>query len=175
MFLKPIFIVSGEKESGKTTFIINVLSLLQQKGFVVGGFVALHNIELDAYQIKDVKTHEELPLMQRVASYEQRPHHFKFFKEGIEKGNRCMNKLLVYPPDIAIVDEIGGYELRGELWSSCFTQLVESSTPLIFSVKDRLLNKVLAKWELEPSYIFESTDFKEPSRASRLIERLLKE
>ena len=171
--MKSIFIVSGEKESGKTTFLLDVLSLLQMNGFVVGGFVALHEIEADCYQIKDVKTNEVLPLMQRVASFEKRPHHFKFFSKGVEMGNDCIKKLLLYPPDIAILDEIGGYELRGKLWSSRFTQLVESSFPLIFSVKDRLLDRVLVKWNIKPSHVFNSADFNDPDKAFELIKRYL--
>ena len=134
-------------------------------GFVAGGLVALHDIDSDLYQVKDVKTNEVFPLMQRVASFEKRPHHFKFFPEGIEMGNNCIKKLLMYPPDIAIVDEIGGYELRGELWSSSFTQLIDSSIPLMFSVKDRLLGKVLSKWNIEPTHVFSSADFNNPKEA----------
>ncbi len=167
--MKPIFIVSGEKESGKTTFLINILSLLQTDGYVIGGFVALHDIELDCYQIKSIKTKEESPLMQRVATFDRRPHHFKFFPKGVEKGNDCIEELLANPPDIAIVDEIGGYELRGMLWSKSFTQLVESSVPLIFSVKESLLDKVVAKWSIEPAHIFRSTDFNDCNKAFKLI------
>jgi nucleoside-triphosphatase THEP1 len=169
--LKSIFIVSGEKESGKTTFLINILSLLQLNGFLAGGFVALHNIESDCYEIKDVKTNETTPLMQRVASFEERPHHFKFFPKGVEMGNDCMKRLLIHPPDIAMIDEIGGYELRGKLWSSSFTQLVESPIPLIFTVKDRLLDKVVAKWRVEPSHIFSSACFNDTDKAFKLIKR----
>ncbi len=171
--MKPIFIVSGEKESGKTTFLIKILSLLQMDSFVVRGFVALHEVELDCYQIKDVKTNEVSPLMQRIANFEKRPHHFKFFSEGVEMGNDCIKELLEQTPDIAIVDEIGGYELRGKLWSSSFTQLVESSVPLIFSVKEKLLDKVVEKWNIEPSYIFSSADFNDPDSAFQRIKSSL--
>lgn len=171
--MKPIFVVSGEKESGKTTFLVRVLSLLQMNGFAVGGFLALHDVDLDCYQIKDIKTNEVYPLMQRVATFEKRPHHFKLFSEGVEMGNDCIKELLIHPPDIAIVDEIGGYELRGKLWNSSFTQLVESSVPLIFSVKERLLDKVMAKWSISPSHVFSSADFNSPGKAFECIKRFL--
>ena len=171
--MKPIFIVSGKKESGKTTFLIKILSLLQMNGFVVRGFVALHEDELDCYQIKDVKTNEMSPLMQRIANFEKRPHHFKFFSEGVEMGNGCIKELLVHPPDIAIVDEIGGFELRGKLWNNSFTQIVESSVPLIFTVKEKLLDKVVEKWNIEPFYVFSSADFNDPDSAFQRIKSFL--
>lgn len=149
--------------------------MLQINGFVVGGFVALHDIESDYYQIKDLKTNEVSPLMERVASFEERPRHFKFFPEGVEMGNSCIKELLIHPPDIAIVDEIGGYELRGELWNSCFTQLIDSSIPLIFSVKDRLLHKVVSKWNIEPTHVFSSDDFNNLEEAFEHIKSYLSE
>lgn len=171
--MKSIFVVSDEKGSGKTTFLINILSLLQANGFAVGGFLALHEVESDWYKIIDIKTNKVSPLMQRVATFEKRPHHFKFFPEGVEMGNDCIKELLMHPPDIAVIDEIGGYELRGKLWNSSFTQLVESSVPLIFSVKERLLDKVMAKWSISPSHVFSSADFNSPGKAFECIKRFL--
>ena len=171
--MKLIFTVTGEKESGKTTFLIDILSLLQMNGFVVGGFVALHEVESDCYQIKDVKTNKMFPLMQRVAGFEKRPHHFKFFSQGVEMGNNCIRELLEHPPDIAIVDEIGGYELRGKLWCSSFTQLLESSIPLIFTVKERLLDKVIEKWRMEATLVFRSADFTNPNEAFERMKKFL--
>ena len=173
--MKPIFIISGDKESGKTTFLINIMSVLQTNGFVVGGFVALHEMESDCYQIKDVMTNEQTPLMQRVATFDKRPHHFQFFPQGVEMGNSCIKELLMHPPDIAIIDEIGGYELREKLWSDNFTQLVASSVPLVFTVKERLLDKVVAKWSIEPTLIFSSKDFSNPNEAYERIKRFLYE
>ena len=167
--MKPIFIIAGEKKSGKTTFLINVISLLQLNGVVVGGFIALHEMESDCYQIKDITTNEQTPLMQRVSTFEKRPHHFELFPKGVEMGNNYIQKLLEHCPDIAIIDEIGGYELRGKLWSNGFTKLVESKVPLIFTVKERLLDKIIDKWSIAPSLVFRPGDFSNPNEAFECI------
>ena len=169
--MKTIFIVSGEKKSGKTSFLIDILSLMQINGFVVGGFVALHEIESDCYQIKDIMTNEEATLMKRVAHFNMRPNHFEFYQRGIEMGNNCIKELLIDPPDIAVVDEIGGYELEGKLWSNGFTQLIESSIPLIFTTKAKLLNRVIEKWNIKPALIFQSKDFDDPHKAFERIKK----
>ena len=171
--MKPIFIIAGEKGSGKTTFITNISDLLQKNGFVVAGFVATHDIKSDSYQITDIQTNEKSPLIERIATFDQRPNHFKFFSEGVKMGNDCIKELLVHLPDIAVVDEIGGYELREQLWSNSFTQLVESTIPLIFTVKERLLDQVLAKWEIEPTHIFSSADFGNSNEAFERIKGFL--
>ena len=169
--MKSIYIISGEKGSGKTTFLIDVLNLLQMNDFVVRGFVALHNLQSDSYQIKNIETNEKFPLMQRVASFDEHLNHFKLFSEGVKLGNDCINNLLVHPPDIAIVDEIGGYELSGKLWSSAFTQLINSSIPLFFTTKTKLLDRVMDKWKITPTHIFQSVDFDDPHKAFELIKR----
>lgn len=140
---------------------------------MVAGFVALHDIELDCYHIKDVTTNEQHLLIERIATFDKRPNHFKFFSKGVKMGNDCIKELLINPPDIAVVDEIGGYELREQLWSSSFTQLVESTIPLIFIVKERLFDQVLEKWDIKPSLIFSSADFNNPDEAFERIKRFL--
>ena len=171
--MKSIFIIAGKKGSGKTTFLINILTLLQTNGFVVGGFVVRHELNSDSYQIKNIITNEESSLMQRVGTFEQRPNHFKFYPEGVEVGINCIKELLVQPPDIAIIDEIGGYELAGELWSRSFTELVESSFPLIFTAKAKLLEEVVKKWKIKPTIIFHPADFGDPQNAFERVKSFL--
>ncbi len=142
-------------------------------GFEVGGFVALHELQADSYLIKDIKTNEESLLMQRIAAFDLRPNHFKFFPKGVEMGNRCIKDLLVHAPNIAIIDEIGGYELRGELWNNSFRRLVESSVPFIFTVKERLFEKVVLKWKIEPTIVFDAANFGDPNKAFERIKRFL--
>lgn len=169
--MKPIFIISGDKGRGKSTFLIDILSLLQMDGFIVSGFVALHSFESDYYMIKNVANNEESLIMQRVADYKKRPDHFKIFPEGLEKGLTWIEELLDQSPNLAVIDEIGGYELRGMLWSSAFTRLVESDIPLIFTVKTKHLDEVLKKWNIDPSIIFNSDDFDNSKKAFEKVKK----
>lgn len=171
--MKSIFIISGGKGSGKTAFLLDILALLQMNGFGAGGFVSMHEHQSDSYQIRNLKTNDWAPLMQRVATFEQRPKHFTFFPEGVEVGKKCIQELFANPPDIAVVDEIGGYELAGELWSSGFTQLVESSIPLLFTTKEKHIEAVVKKWNIKASLVFHSADFGDPQKAFEHIKKFL--
>lgn len=151
-----------------------MLSLLQLNGFAVHGFVALHHLESDTYRIKNVTTHEEFPVMQRVASFEKRPDHFRFFPEGVEKGLIWIEEMLQQFPDIAVIDEIGGYELQGKLWSDGLTSLVESDIPLIFTVKTKHLRQIVEKWRIDTAFIFEPADFGSPEKALEKIKELIR-
>ena len=111
--------------------------------------------------------------MQRVASFEKRPNHFKLFPEGVKVGRFWITEIFNQRPDFAVVDEIGGFELAGELWSNEFTSLVESSTHLIFTVKTKHLNEVLKKWNIDPALIFDSADFGNSQIAFEKIKELI--
>lgn len=172
--MKPIFIISGDKGSGKSTFLLDVLALMQLNEFVAGGFVSIHEIERDSYFIKNIKTNQHSLLMQRVATFNERPNHFIFFPDGVKMGNNCIQEVLDNPPDIAVIDEIGGYELLGKLWCSSFRLLVESSLPLIFTTKAKYLEEVKETWRLEPTIVFDLTDFVDPKDAFESITSSIK-
>ena len=169
LLLKTIIIISGDKGSGKSTFLLDVLSLLKNEGVVVKGFVAIHEFENDSYLIKNVATNEEALILQRVGGYEKRPCHFKIFEKGVEKGSGWIEDILKHSPNIAVIDEIGGYELDGKLWSNGFTRLVESDIPLIFTVSTKHLEQVVKKWNIDSSIIFDSDDFGDPNKKKKKI------
>ncbi len=171
--MKPIFIISGDKGSGKSTFLVEILYLLQRDGFVVRGFVALHNFESDSYLIKNVTTKEEALILQRISDYEKRPDHFKIFSEGVEKGLTWIEELLEQSPNLAVIDEIGGYEMRGTLWSNGFAGLVESDIPLIFTVKSKHFSEVVKKWNISATAIFDSNDFDDSHGAFEKVKEWL--
>lgn len=171
--MNPIFIISGHKSSGKTTFLLNVMTLLKSEGYTVGGFVALHNFDADNYLIKEINTNKQILLMQRIAHFEQRPHHFELFRKGVDFGNNCIKDLLIDPPNIAALDEIGRYELFGELWSSGFTKLIESHIPLIFTTKEKYIEEVVKRWKIDPTLVFYPSDFDKPQEVTERIKRFL--
>lgn len=143
-------------------------------GLAVSGFVALHHLESDTYLIKNVTTHEEQPVMQRVDGFEKRPDHFRFFQEGVEKGLIWIKEIFKQSPDLAVIDEIGGYELQGKLWSDGFTELVKSEIPLIFTVKTKHLGEVIKKWNIGTAFIFEPADFGNPEKVFEKIKELIR-
>lgn len=169
--LKTIIIISGDKGSGKSTFLLEVLSLLRNDGVVVKGFAAVHEFETDSYLINNVSTNEEALILRRVGGYEKRPYHFKIFEEGVEKGSDWIEDILEQSPSIAVIDEIGGYELDGKLWSNEFTRLVESDIPLIFTVSTKHLEQVIKKWNIDASIIFDSDDFGDPNKAFEKVKK----
>ncbi len=171
---KPIFIIAGEKQSGKTTFLRQLLREIAKKGIITGGFVSMHQQDEDSYAIRNIQTGEEVSLMQRVASFQRRPYHFKIHPAGVEAGRRWIAQLLQQPVHMAVIDEIGGYELAGELWCEGFTGLINSPIPVLFTIKTKHVKAIVKKWNIEPVFIFYPDDFINPKKACKRIENILK-
>ena len=171
--MKPIFMIIGEKGSGKTSCLLQLINMLQDSGLTVGGFISMHDIENDTYSIKNITTGQIVTLMQRVGTFEQQPFHFKLFPDGMELGNNWINILIDHPQCIAVIDEIGSYELSGALWCKGFTQLVNSNLPLIFTCKIKYQEKIMEKWKIEPTAIFNPNDFSNLPKAFEQIDQLL--
>ncbi len=154
-----IFIATGPRGSGKTTFQYQVAESLQQEGFQVKGFLAFHDFQKDSYSIYNLQTHETLPLAQKLSSLKHTEDPFRFDTHALKQGKEWIEDILNELPDLAVIDEIGIYELRGKVWSTMFTRLCNSSVPLFFTAKLKLLPQILKEWELKPTHIFYPEDF----------------
>ena len=171
--MKPVFIITGEKSSGKTTFLLDLSKMLQQKGYEVGGFVARHDLITDSYILCNLQTNHEVLLMQQIAPFHQSRYHFELFPDGVEAGKNWINAILQKPLQLVVIDEIGRYELAGELWYEGFTNLINSSIPVLFTAKTKHLKIIVEKWKIEPVAIFHPPDFINTKKAFAQIDSLL--
>ncbi len=170
---KSIFIVAGEKQSGKTSFLLQLLLLLANNDLTANGFVSHRQPVDDSYTIQNIQTREEIKLMQRVGTFEQRPDHFELYPEGVKTGLQWIEQLLENPPRLAVIDEIGIYELSGKLWSEGFTRLVNAPFSLIFTTKSKHVKAIVERWNIEPAAVFYPNDFSHPEKAFNQIKNLL--
>src|SRR6056297_931633 len=107
-----IFIIAGPKGSGKTTFQHQVTANLIQTGIKIKGFLAIHDFQADSYSIFNIETHQKLPLAQRIDECKYSKNPFRFNRSTIEQGQEWINDIINHPPDLAVIDEIGIYELH---------------------------------------------------------------
>lgn len=164
-----IFVTSGFKGSGKTTFQYQIAGQLQQEGIQVRGFLAFHDFQRDSYSIYNIQTHEALQLAQRLPASEKSGGPFQFQTNSVKQGKTWIHNILKENPDLAVIDEIGIYELNGKVWCDAFTRLCNSSVPLLFSTNSQCLPQILKEWELIPSLIFYPEDFQRPKQAAAQI------
>ena len=170
--MKTIIAISTKEGDEKATFLIEILSLLQMDDFVVKGFVVLQNFGTDSYIIKNVETNEQSVILEK--EDESIPRSYKISPEGESQALNWIEDALEHPPHITIIDEMDGYESQSKLWSDGFAKLLETDTPLIFTVKDKHLHEVTEKWNISPKIILDSDDFDDPHGAIEKVMEWIK-
>jgi len=122
---------TGEKHSGKTTSVTNLVEIARNEGFNVAGLLApsLYNdSELLGFDAIDLHSEARFPLAKRKTGQ------FTFFTEGIEFGNTALSTTATKSADLVIVDEFGPLELNGQGWRKNVDSLITSSNALILLV-----------------------------------------
>jgi hypothetical protein len=93
---------------------------------------------------------------------------FGFLPDGIAAGLAALSPERTAGASAVFIDEIGFLELEGGGWAPALEILLRRARgPLVISVRDYLLPRVLEKWGLSPSGIFD------PSAAPETLLRAL--
>lgn len=169
MMNKPVFVISGEKNRGKTVFLQKITALLSSEKFLVRGFYALNDETTDSYYIIDLQTNTKILLMTRTGPPEIRPFHFQINETAIEAGTEwvCLEKQT--EKSIVVLDEIGYYELKGMVWHRIFSEVLKSPSPVLFTTKTKHLQKIIETWKFQPDTIYYPSDFSNPGKAAKQI------
>lgn len=169
----PVIIVTGDKGSGKTTFIKEIVSILDEKKITCYGFYAEGT--WDSQKIRNTFTITLLPSKENIllcnTITENWPlfGRFRFNPDAISKGTDLICKVPSKIP--VIIDEIGLMELNGNVWSMALTEITDrNQNPIIITVRRQFLDNVRDKWYLNDAIIFDaSTDC--PEDAARMVVR----
>jgi nucleoside-triphosphatase len=109
-------VVTGPPGGGKTDVVAAAAGQLQNEGVLVFGFVQpgiLDDGEKVGFRLRDVATGAEAVLAtlgeRRAGEFGTR---YRFTDEGFRLGSRALSR--VVPGSVAIVDELGPVELRGQ-------------------------------------------------------------
>jgi len=155
-----IFFITGSQGSGKTTFLIELIEILKQKGISAGGFSAhgyWKNDLRDKFELEDFKTGDKMILCKRqpVEGW-QKFRHFYFNPQGFAFGQKALRSSNLSKVDIIAIDEIGPFELEGKGWSKAIDLLIhQTDTPMIWVVRESILQEIIDHWNIESYIVFD--------------------
>jgi nucleoside-triphosphatase THEP1 len=157
---RKIFIVSGPRGKGKTTFLREVADLLRKKNLSVSGIIAealTDGRESGGYDIVNLETGERLAFLRNEDKYgNDRIGRFYICPEGLEGGKSVFTALLSAETDIVVIDEVGRLELRGQGWHDPVTDLLgKTGHNIIMTVRREFVEKIRDKWNLENVIVFD--------------------
>ncbi|MDF1574284.1 MAG: nucleoside-triphosphatase [Bacteroidales bacterium] len=173
-----IFLVTGNVQGGKTSYLSKLVNLLENKNLRIAGFLSPGSFDSgtrSGFRLKDIGTGVEIPL----AAVRETPGWFKYRRfwfnpDAFRQGREWIESGLFLDPDVVVIDEVGPMELEGAGWSESLEFLRNSSIPLqIWNVRDSLSAEVSQRWNISSArhLHIEKTD---PVHAAEKISGIVK-
>jgi len=158
--LRPkVFIISGEKHQGKTTFVKNLVENLQLKNIQIGGFISPGKFEKNQrsdFSILDLKTGISKPLSSIHFSEGESIGPFRFNRDGQNFGKEMLKPENLRDCRFVVIDEIGPLELKDHGWATSIDLLMgHPEIAHIWVVRKSLVNEVIKKWQIFDVQIFD--------------------
>ena len=168
-----IYILTGDPGSGKSNFLDNLVKILKGHGLLPAGFTAPSipgALPSRSYELKDLSTGKSMPLASETAEDNWlRTGKFYFNPETVQYGNRILMDENICKNDLIIIDEIGHFELQGKIWAEAITTLSQKNcSPMLWSVRNSLLDRVIQNWELADPVVIRIEDHS-PEEAAKII------
>lgn len=146
-----VVILTGERQSGKTTFLREVIRLLRKKGLKPEGFISEGIHEGDTrtgFNLTDISTGLKTELCSTMGRAGMiRQGRFWFSAEAIQTGNDIIRKAMKPGTDIIVADEVGPLEISGKGWYDAIEEATAwSSAMQIWTVRQGLVHKAARRW-----------------------------
>lgn len=151
----PVYIITGDPGEGKTTFLIDMVASLKRNDMRICGFVApgyFREGVRSGFSLTDLEAGATQELCSSIPAPGSEKHgRFYFHKAGLEFGYRSLVPALIPGnADLAVIDEVGWFELNGSVWSACLDTLVNSfHPPMLWTVRRTLIDEVISHWEIQ--------------------------
>ncbi|MCF7942844.1 MAG: nucleoside-triphosphatase [Spirochaetia bacterium] len=160
MNCKNIYIISGDRGSGKTTLTEKFISILQHNGIKVGGIITRsapteRYVMKDSYDAVDILTGEQHPLLtaaagaERIKSFGRFILHEDTFSWAASRIEEAIDTC-----GAIIIDELGPLEIKREGYYHIAKKVVSRYKGLIlFVVRSGLVDQITKISECDPQKI----------------------
>jgi nucleoside-triphosphatase THEP1 len=152
--LCKVFIITGGAGEGKSTFIKNILHVLNEKQINAGGILSeriMEGNETTGYDIINIPTGERTVFLRQNEDFGfEKIGRFSINPDGLKTGISALRSSSAGSnKHIIVIDEAGRLELQGKGWAQEITGLLGmSDCILIMSVRDVFVDEVKRKWQL---------------------------
>lgn len=154
---KRYLFITGEVDSGKTSTVERIISLLKKNGRSVGGFYSKGIFDQNkkiGFNIADINSGELTQIASATADRKFLLKQGKFFFNP-EVFSTCNERNTELPqPEVFIVDEIGYLELKNDGFFPLIKNLVNHfKGKLVLSIRKSVLTEMINKLKLNESEI----------------------
>uniref|UniRef100_A0A7C4Y4K0 Nucleotide kinase n=1 Tax=candidate division WOR-3 bacterium TaxID=2052148 RepID=A0A7C4Y4K0_UNCW3 len=150
-----IYIITGEKNAGKTRYIIEMIKSMKR----TDGFITVKNMDKGkfvGYNIMRVLTGEKVPfirynkklLKEDDILLEHKSKMF-FLKKGYNFAKKILFEAKKMKLENFIIDEIGELELEGKVFSEILEEAINSFNNVYITVRSDFVDKVIKKFKIK--------------------------
>jgi nucleoside-triphosphatase THEP1 len=146
-----IFILTGERLAGKTTFLKELIRIIRERGLKPAGFVSegIHDDkDRVGFNLTDIETGAQTVL----CSTGERPGmlrqgRFWFSSEALKTGEEIISNAVASGAPVIVIDEVGPLEISGKGWHDAIERAVSASDSVqVWTVRTSLVNKASRRW-----------------------------
>lgn len=176
-FIQKIFLVTGKKNSGKTTFIKDLVDILKTKNTNIGGIYSqkiLDNNEQIGYNLVDIDTKRSVNFLRKNIDNDPKSiGSFRILPDAIKFGNNSLKAETIIKKQIVIIDEIGKLELSGEGWAKSLENLlILHKNHLVISVREECVQNVMEKWDFKNITILKTDELDIKKTAEQIMSEI---
>jgi nucleoside-triphosphatase THEP1 len=170
-----INILTGPVHSGKTTFLKNIILVLQARNLGIDGYLSeavWTNKEFIGYDLFDLMGHRYHPFIRKQGQEEwQRIGPFFFLPGTLGIAENIIRRSK--KADLCVVDEVGPLELKGRgVWPALKDALVIPKQDVLLVVRDSILKNFIEKIQRDDIVVHDI----EPNKNSlHMIESLMED
>jgi len=159
--MAQVYIVTGNKMSGKTSSCLKFAQGLTAQSYSVGGFIAPGKIaEGKRTQIflQNLKSGETVQFAQREAREAWvQIESFYFNPKAIKTGENWLYEHQSQS-DFLFIDEVGRFDIQGLIWFRILVELLRSSNKIVLCIRDVFIKDVVDHFQIKPFKIVSSLE-----------------
>jgi len=148
-----INIITGEKHSGKTTFLLRKVQELRENGSEVLGVVSRGTFvggRRHSFFVQDIETKEERLLMSSESvKNAEKIGRFYIQQSAFDWGTKLLQKAINSDCKIIVLDEIGRSELEGKAWADSLSELINSDKELYLVVRKEWVADIIENYKID--------------------------
>jgi len=145
-------IITGTKQSGKTTFLLDKIQELRKDGKIVSGIISrgtFLNNKRHSFFVQDVSTGKEQLLMTtKHIRGAEKIGKFYIDQKAFDWGKSILVNDINSNADYIVLDEIGRFELDSKGWANIIPALLESNKDLFFVVREEWVSEFIKKYQI---------------------------
>lgn len=178
VIMNKVFIITGKKGEGKTTFAARLASYLKKKHCIdLAGFYSKgywNNNRRSHFEIVDLVNNKSTILCKK--DYREnwiKIYGYYFNREAIKKGETIIAKSIEQNAELILIDEAGKIEMDQKVWHKSIEQiLLKHKNNLILCVRNTFLKDIIKYYSIDNVSIFDIGKIKAETTAEQIIHQI---